>query len=94
MCVCVCVCVLCSSVMEVISSQGSNYSLMMRAYTDAGRSQAVDSRTQVLLNQKIWVELTTDGLDADLIAVVTDSCWATDQEMSNSSRRYDLIQNR
>lgn len=63
----------------------------MTAYTDAGRTQAVEANTEVLLNQKIWVELVTDGLDGNMVAVVTDSCWATDQPSPTATQRYDLI---
>ncbi|XP_061565815.1 alpha-tectorin-like isoform X2 [Cololabis saira] len=77
---------------EVTSEVASSFTVTMNAYTDAERTQAVDSNTQVLLDQKIWVELTSDGLDADLVAMVINSCWATGQEESNSSPKYDLIQ--
>ncbi|XP_041821683.1 uncharacterized protein LOC121626990 [Chelmon rostratus] len=77
-----------SSVIEKITSGTWNYTLTMKAYTDAGRTQAVDSNTEVQLNQQIWMELETDGLDDGLVALVTDSCWATDQA---ESLRYNLI---
>ncbi|XP_028260880.1 alpha-tectorin-like [Parambassis ranga] len=80
-----------SSVVQHISSGPWNYTLTMKTYTDSGFTQAVDSNTEVMLNQKVWVELETDGLDKDVVAVVTDSCWATDQPSSNDSQRYDLI---
>ncbi|KAM4713904.1 uncharacterized protein FYW61_019032 [Anableps anableps] len=55
-----------SSVVQVISSGPWNYSLTMKAYADADRTQAVDPNAEVRLNQKIWVELDTDGLDENL----------------------------
>lgn len=70
-----------------------NYTLTMRAFTDPGQTQVVDASTEVQLNQKIWVELKIDGLDENLISMVTDSCWATSQESENGSLRYDLIMN-
>ncbi|XP_047242798.1 alpha-tectorin-like isoform X2 [Girardinichthys multiradiatus] len=82
-----------SSVVQVISSGPWRYSLTMKAYTDPGRTQAVYSNTEVRLNQKIWVELDTDGLDEKLVAVVTDSCWATDQASPTGGRKYYLIKN-
>ncbi|XP_039865810.1 LOW QUALITY PROTEIN: pancreatic secretory granule membrane major glycoprotein GP2-like [Simochromis diagramma] len=82
-----------SSVIQHITSGVWDYTLTMKAFTDAGRTQAVESSTEVQLNQKIWVELKTDGLDGDMVAVVTDSCWATDQPSPDSSPRYDLIIN-
>ncbi|XP_032438748.1 uncharacterized protein LOC116732578 [Xiphophorus hellerii] len=82
-----------SSVVQFISSGPWNYSLTMNAYTDAHRTQAVASNTEVRLNQKIWVELDADGLDESLVAVVMDSCWATDQESASASRKHYLIEN-
>lgn len=63
--------------------------MSMKAYVNAGYTKPIDSA--VLLNQKIWVELKTDGLDANTVAVVIDSCWATSQESDSSKPRYDLI---
>ncbi|XP_070711275.1 alpha-tectorin-like [Pempheris klunzingeri] len=81
------------SVIQHITSEAWNYNLTMKAYTDSGRTQAVELSTEVHLNQKIWVELETEGLDSGLVAVVTDSCWATNQASPSGSPRYDLIAN-
>ncbi|PWA22190.1 hypothetical protein CCH79_00020901, partial [Gambusia affinis] len=82
-----------SSVVQFVSSGPWKYSLTMKSYTDADRTQAVTSNTEVHLNQRIWVELDADGLDENLVAMVTDSCWATDQEWPGASRKYYLIKN-
>uniref|UniRef100_A0A668VTB8 ZP domain-containing protein n=1 Tax=Oreochromis aureus TaxID=47969 RepID=A0A668VTB8_OREAU len=82
-----------SSVIQHITSGVWDYTLTMQSFTDAGRTQAVDFSTEVQLDQKIWVELKTDGLDGDMVVVVTDSCWATDQPSPDSTPRYDLIIN-
>nr|XP_024657071.1 alpha-tectorin [Maylandia zebra] len=82
-----------SSVIQHITSGVWDYTLTMKAFTDAGRTQAVESSTEVQLNQKIWVELKSDGLDGDLVVMVTDSCRATDQPSPDSTPRYDLIIN-
>ncbi|CAI5660862.1 unnamed protein product [Oreochromis niloticus] len=82
-----------SSVIQHITSGVWDYTLTMQSFTDAGRTQAVESNTEVQLNQKIWVELKTDGLDGDVVVVVTDSCWGTDQPSPDSTPRYDLIIN-
>lgn len=79
---------------QVISAGRWNYTLTMKAYTDAGLTQAVDQSTEVLLNQQIWVLLDTEGLDGNELALVTDSCWATDQPSATASLRYDLIEDR
>ena len=85
------VCVLCSSVIQQIVSGAWNYTLTMKAYTDADRTQAVESSTEIQLEETIWVELKTDGLDDKLVAVVTDSCWATNEPSPSEILRYDLI---
>lgn len=85
---------LCSSVVQVITSGRWNYTLTMRTYTDAGLTQAVDQSTDVLVNQQIWVQLDAEGLDGNQLALVTDSCWATDQPSATASLRYDLIKDR
>ncbi|XP_032438740.1 alpha-tectorin-like isoform X1 [Xiphophorus hellerii] len=82
-----------SSVVQFISSGLWNYSLTMKAYTDAHRTKAVASNTKVRLNQKIWVELDANGLNESLVALVMDSCWATDKESANASRKHYLIKN-
>lgn len=80
-----------SSVVQEIVSGAWKYTLTMKAYTDAERTQAVESSTEIQLEETIWVELKTDGLDDKLVAVVTDSCWATNEASSSGSLRYDLI---
>ncbi|KAF3698203.1 Alpha-tectorin Precursor [Channa argus] len=82
-----------SSVIQHITSGAWSYSLTMNVYNDAERTQAVDPSTAVQLDQSIWVELKTDGLDDSLVAVVTDSCWATSEPSPSGSLRYDLIIN-
>lgn len=86
-------CASCSSVIQQLISGTWNYTLVMKAYADAERTQAIDSNTGIELQQKVWVELKTDGLDDKLIAVVTDSCWATNQASPNGNVRYNLIIN-
>uniref|UniRef100_A0A8D2ZHG3 ZP domain-containing protein n=1 Tax=Scophthalmus maximus TaxID=52904 RepID=A0A8D2ZHG3_SCOMX len=79
------------SVIQQIVSVPWNYTLTMKAFSDAGRTRAIEPSTELRLKQSVWVELKTDGLDDKLVAVVTDSCWATDLPLANSSLRYDLI---
>uniref|UniRef100_A0A3B4UL55 ZP domain-containing protein n=1 Tax=Seriola dumerili TaxID=41447 RepID=A0A3B4UL55_SERDU len=80
-----------SSVIQKIISGPWNYTLTMKAYSDAGRTKAINASTEIQLQQKVFVELKTEGLDDQLVSVVTDSCWATDQSSPNGSLRYDLI---
>ncbi|KAI9534541.1 hypothetical protein NQZ68_012774 [Dissostichus eleginoides] len=60
-------------------------------WSDAGLLQPVGPNTEILLNQKVWLQLEAGGLDANLVAIVTDSCWATNQASPDSNLRYDLI---
>ncbi|XP_017297448.1 uncharacterized protein LOC108251609 [Kryptolebias marmoratus] len=80
-----------SSVIQQITSGEWNYSLSMEAYTSPERTEPVDSSSNIDLNQKLWVELKTGGLDENKVAMVIDSCWATDQPLPSGSLRYDLI---
>ncbi|XP_059211820.1 alpha-tectorin-like [Centropristis striata] len=79
-----------SSVVETIVSGIWNYTLNMSAYTDPGLMERIGPNTEIRLDQKIWVELKTTGLDEKLLAIVTDSCWATNLP-SPDGPRYDLI---
>ncbi|XP_005752632.1 alpha-tectorin-like [Pundamilia nyererei] len=81
------------SVAQKISCGAWNYTLIIKAYTDAGRTQVVQLNSEVRLNQRIWVELETNGLDGSMVTVVSDSCWATNQASPTSSPRHDLIIN-
>lgn len=84
-------CLFCSSVIQHATPSAWNYTLTMKAYTDVGRTQAVESFAEVPLNQRIWVELKANGLAGDMVAMVTDSCWTTDVASSSGSVRHDLI---
>ncbi|XP_026225491.1 LOW QUALITY PROTEIN: alpha-tectorin-like [Anabas testudineus] len=82
-----------NSVVQHITSGAWIYNLTMKAYTDPALAQFLDSNTEVQLNQRIWVELQTNGLDGSLVAIVTDSCWATYEPSPDASVRYDLVLN-
>lgn len=79
-----------------VSSEYWAYNVTMQAYTEPTRTQVLDPATEVQLDQRIWVELDTQGLEGSLVSVVTDSCWATttSDPLSNNSLRHDLIVNR
>ncbi|XP_034080993.1 alpha-tectorin-like [Gymnodraco acuticeps] len=77
-----------SSVVQHIVSGKWSYTLTMKAFSDAGLLQPVGPKTEILLNQKVWLQL-----DANMVAMVTDSCWATNQASPDDSLRYDLIIN-
>lgn len=87
------VCVLSSSVVQRIVSGIWNYTMMMNAFTDRSLRHQVRPNTEMQLNQKVWVQLKAAELDGDMLALVTDSCWATSTPSPNSSLRYDLVMN-
>uniref|UniRef100_A0A3P9I7V8 ZP domain-containing protein n=1 Tax=Oryzias latipes TaxID=8090 RepID=A0A3P9I7V8_ORYLA len=78
-------------IMIVLQSGEWHYNLTMKAYSDAAQTQLLGPNSDVRLNQKIWIVLETNGLDEEVVSVVTDSCWATSGNSSSSSPRYDLI---
>ncbi|XP_068441855.1 pancreatic secretory granule membrane major glycoprotein GP2-like [Clinocottus analis] len=80
-----------SSVVKEIVSGDWKYTLMMNAYADAGRTRLITKTTAVKLNQQIWVELKTTGLDGGMVSVVTDSCWATNEAKASSTVKYHLV---
>ncbi|KAF3840572.1 hypothetical protein F7725_006434 [Dissostichus mawsoni] len=82
-----------SSVVQQIISGVWNYTLTMNAFNDAGLLKNVGPKTAIQLNQKVWLQLEAGGLDANMVAIVTDSCWATNQASPDDSLRYDLIIN-
>uniref|UniRef100_A0A8C4HGW9 ZP domain-containing protein n=1 Tax=Dicentrarchus labrax TaxID=13489 RepID=A0A8C4HGW9_DICLA len=82
-----------SAVIQQITSGEWNYNLTMKAYTDSERLEAIEPGTDIQLDETIWVELKTDGLDENLVLLVTDSCWATDQPSPNGTLRYNIIIN-
>jgi len=91
-CVCVCVCVvLPSSVFQTIEDEELSYTLTMSAYTDANFNFMIDQDTDIELNQKVWVEIKTEDLDENTVAVVTDSCWLTTDVDPTSSPSHDLV---
>ncbi|KAJ0056788.1 hypothetical protein NL108_017645 [Boleophthalmus pectinirostris] len=82
-----------SSVVQTIVSGLWSYNLTMKAYLDSDLIDPIVPTTELQLDQPIWVELSAEELDQDLVSIVTDSCWGTSQQPSNSTPQYKLIQN-
>ncbi|XP_017297452.1 alpha-tectorin-like [Kryptolebias marmoratus] len=80
-----------NSYVSTITSGEWTYNVTMNAYIDEQCTKVVVMDTEVKLNQKVWIELKTSGLDADTVAVVTDSCWATSEKSPDSTPKHDLI---
>ncbi|KAL3055977.1 hypothetical protein OYC64_018643 [Pagothenia borchgrevinki] len=81
------------AVMQEMTSGEWKYNLTMKAYSDAERNNVIQSDTYIQLDQNIWVEIETEGLNEKVVVVVMDSCWATDQPSPSGALRYDLITN-
>ncbi|XP_072288560.1 zona pellucida sperm-binding protein 2-like [Eucyclogobius newberryi] len=81
-----------SSVVQKIVSGAWSYNLSMKSYLDWARTRPILPETELQLDQTIWVQLDTSGLDHSLITLVTDSCWATSNSQSDSTPKYELVQ--
>uniref|UniRef100_A0A3Q2Y721 ZP domain-containing protein n=1 Tax=Hippocampus comes TaxID=109280 RepID=A0A3Q2Y721_HIPCM len=84
-------CLFRSIVVRQMISQTQNYTLLMQAYSDSGRTQLLEPNAELDLNQQVWIELSADELDGNTVKIVTESCWVTQQPMPNDTLRYDLI---
>ncbi|XP_034549180.1 alpha-tectorin-like [Notolabrus celidotus] len=82
-----------SAVDQHITSGAWSYNLTMKGYIDPQLSTPIESSTGIDLDERIWVELKTEGLDENLVHVVTQSCWATEQPSPDGTLRYNLIVN-
>ncbi|XP_054642188.1 alpha-tectorin-like [Dunckerocampus dactyliophorus] len=80
-----------NSVFQQVVSESWNYTLKMTAYKDAQHREPVMSDKDIQLNQRVWLEVVTYGLDGNLVSLVTNSCWATNGSSPNEGLRYDLI---
>ncbi|KAJ0002552.1 hypothetical protein NQD34_007701 [Periophthalmus magnuspinnatus] len=87
----ICALYLYSSVVQTIVSGVWSYNLTMKAYLDWSRTLPILPETILHLDQTVWVQLNTSGLDYTLVSVVTESCWATRNPQPNSTPRYDLV---
>ncbi|KAK7895561.1 hypothetical protein WMY93_020886 [Mugilogobius chulae] len=79
------------SVVDTVTSGEWTYTLTMTAYENEDRSTEIAQNTEILLDQPVWVELKTDGLDENLVSIVTTSCWATSEKDKDATLKYDLI---
>lgn len=82
-----------SSLVQQIQSGVLNYTLALNAYNNSALTYIMGPNSEVLLNQKIWVKLLAEGLDDNLVALVTDSCWATNQPTPDAPLQHFLIRN-
>uniref|UniRef100_A0A3B3ZQL3 ZP domain-containing protein n=1 Tax=Periophthalmus magnuspinnatus TaxID=409849 RepID=A0A3B3ZQL3_9GOBI len=84
---------LCSSVVKVIDAGEWAYVLKMTAYTDVNLLSALDSGTQLHLNDYLWIQAKATEVDKQLMALVIEDCWATKEAQANATQKYNLISN-
>ncbi|XP_077463320.1 alpha-tectorin-like [Stigmatopora argus] len=80
-----------TSMVRQLISESHNYTLVMQAYTDSARQMPMEPDTQLELNQQIWIELSADKLNGELMKLVTESCFVTEKPSPNDTVKYDLI---
>uniref|UniRef100_A0AAV2MLV1 ZP domain-containing protein n=1 Tax=Knipowitschia caucasica TaxID=637954 RepID=A0AAV2MLV1_KNICA len=81
-----------SSVVQQLVSGSWSYNLTMKSFLDSAHTRPVLPQTDLGLDQTVWVQLSAAGLNPSLVSIVVDSCWATSHPQSNSTPKYDLVQ--
>ncbi|XP_067432556.1 alpha-tectorin-like [Thunnus thynnus] len=69
------------------------YHLRIIPYQDAGFQFPLtsDRNIEMEINQRLYVEVRTEGVDEQQIFTILDSCWATPVNITNYPVRQDLI---
>ncbi|XP_068174469.1 alpha-tectorin-like [Antennarius striatus] len=80
-----------SSVVQIVQGEEWEYTLSLMTFLDAALTIPLDASTEVQLDQKVWVQLSTEGLEDSNVAVVTEHCWATNQAAGSEAMMYNLI---
>ncbi|XP_036420918.1 uncharacterized protein LOC118804533 [Colossoma macropomum] len=70
------------------------YQVRMIPYQDAAFSHPYDGSEDIVVDQRIYVEVIVKGVDSRQISTVIDSCWATPVNDQNFAVRWDLIINK
>nr|XP_055031863.1 deleted in malignant brain tumors 1 protein-like isoform X3 [Misgurnus anguillicaudatus] len=73
-----------------LEGQGT-YQVRMVPYLDAEFSKPFNGSVDVVVDEKIFVEVGVDGVDSHQFVSVIDGCWATPVNDPLSSLRWDLI---
>ncbi|KAL7883349.1 hypothetical protein SRHO_G00010070 [Serrasalmus rhombeus] len=66
----------------------------MIPYEDAAFSHPYNGTVNIVVDQRIYVEVNVQGVDSRQFATVIDSCWATPVNDRNYAVRWDLIVNK
>ena len=70
-----------------------SYRMRMIPFWDAGYHipYTGDSNMEVEIDQRMYIEVRSEGVDKQQIATVLDSCWATPVNNANYPVRWDLL---
>ncbi|XP_051274593.1 alpha-tectorin-like isoform X1 [Dicentrarchus labrax] len=82
-----------SIVRKKLPSGRGQYSMRMIPYLDAGFRFPLTSKgnIQLEIDQRLYVEVRTEGVDERQISTILDSCWATPVNIPSYPVRWDLI---
>ncbi|KAK7910040.1 hypothetical protein WMY93_014724 [Mugilogobius chulae] len=68
-----------------------NYTLRTKSYLDRALSMPISVEDEILLNQRVWLELLAGDLNSEMYSLVMDSCWATNTPEPTDPLKHDLI---
>lgn len=82
-----------SLVSKSLLSGVGRYGIRMIPYEDDGYRFPLTSSSKIVMDvdQRFYVEVRAEGLDAQHISTVLDSCWATPINAADNPVRWDLI---
>ncbi|XP_029934021.1 alpha-tectorin-like isoform X1 [Myripristis murdjan] len=82
-----------SIVSKKLPAGQGRYHMRMIPYQDAGFRFpfTTSSNIEMEVDQRLYVELRTDGIDSRQISTVLDSCWATPVNLASYPVRWDLL---
>ncbi|XP_042370403.1 pancreatic secretory granule membrane major glycoprotein GP2-like, partial [Plectropomus leopardus] len=75
------------------SSIHGQYHMRIIPYQDAGFHYPLtsDRNIEMEIDERLYIEVRTEGVDGRQISTVIDSCWATPVNLANYAVRWDLI---
>ncbi|KAL6460853.1 hypothetical protein MHYP_G00308190 [Metynnis hypsauchen] len=82
-----------SIVSKILPDCHGMYQVRMIPYEDAAFSHPYNGTVDIVVDQRIYVEVNVQGVDSRQFATVIDSCWATPVNDRNYAVRWDLIIN-
>lgn len=83
----------CSFVRKKLPVGRGHYHMRMVLYQDSGFNFPLtrNSNMEMEIDQRLYVEVRTEGVDERQISTVLDSCWATPVNKDSYPVRRDLI---